>query len=121
MKEPNSEAEKHALWQYLCTEWNTKNDDELLKFNFFMLQADVLPEMEFGPTIKRKIIEWDCWHGIEVVESEVEEKKNKDKDKEEKEKENEMEREEKRGENKVPVQGKITKKTLGGYKISNEL
>ena len=117
MKEPNSEAEKHALWQYLCTEWNTKNDDELLKFNFFMLQADVLPEMEFGPTIKRKIIEWDCWYGIEVLGNEEEEKKIKDKE------EKEVEQEGKRGGsegNKVPVQGKITKKTLGGYTMINE-
>ena len=69
LKEPNSEQEKHALWQYLCQEWNAKSNDELLKYNFFMLQADVLPEMEFGPTIKRKIVEWDCRKAIEIQES----------------------------------------------------
>ena len=41
--------EGDALWGYLCKEWNKENPPEkhLLRFNFFMLQADVLPNMGF--------------------------------------------------------------------------
>lgn len=58
-----------ALWSYLCKEWNNKNDvtnseknsdRRLLRFNFFMLQADVLPNMGFSSTRKRLIQSYDC-------------------------------------------------------------
>lgn len=58
-----------ALWSYLCKQWDdenevTKNDQNaqrrLLRFNFFMLQADVLPNMGFSSTRKRLIQSFDC-------------------------------------------------------------
>lgn len=58
-----------ALWSYLCREWddehNVNNDvgrrgKKLLRFNFFMLQADVLPNMGFSATRKRLIHQHDC-------------------------------------------------------------
>ena len=33
---------------------------KLLRYNFFMLQADVLPNMGFSATRKRLIQSWDC-------------------------------------------------------------
>jgi hypothetical protein len=58
--------EGEALWKYLCNEWNRENDVSknpgrtLIKYNFFMLQADVLPEMHFSETRKRLIVSYDC-------------------------------------------------------------
>ena len=59
--------EGDALWRYLCNEWDRENKvDEanpgrkLIKYNFFMLQADVLPEMQFSATRKRLIQSYDC-------------------------------------------------------------
>ena len=55
-----------ALWGYLCEEWNRENDVEqnpgrrLLRFNFFMLQADVLPNMGFSATRKRLVRSFEC-------------------------------------------------------------
>lgn len=55
-----------ALWSYLCREWDRENDADLhperklVKFNFFMLQADVLPNMQFSPTRKRLIQSFEC-------------------------------------------------------------
>jgi len=55
-----------ALWSYLCKEWDTENSihenpgRELVKFNFFMLQADVLPNMNFSATRKRLIKSYEC-------------------------------------------------------------
>ena len=54
-----------ALWGYLCKEWNqneARNDPgrELIKFSFYMLQADVLPNMAFSATRKRLIHEQEC-------------------------------------------------------------
>lgn len=59
-------ADGDALWSYLCREWNREHDihqypeRELVKFNFFMLQADVLPNMGFGATRKRLIQSFEC-------------------------------------------------------------
>lgn len=58
--------EGEALWQYLCNEWNRENDvannpgRTLIKYNFFMLQADVLPRMHFSETRKRLVVAYDC-------------------------------------------------------------
>jgi len=69
--------EGEALWGYLCTQWDKENgvgvlggEDggdvvmnagrKLLRFNFFMLQADVLPNMGFSATRKRLIHSHDC-------------------------------------------------------------
>jgi hypothetical protein len=55
-----------ALWSYLCREWDLENNSEtyharkLVKFNFFMLQADILPNMGFGATRKRLIQSFEC-------------------------------------------------------------
>ena len=56
-----------ALWGYLCKEWDRENDVDgtnpgrrLLRYNFFMLQADVLPEMGFSETRKRLIRSYEC-------------------------------------------------------------
>ncbi|GMH72771.1 hypothetical protein TL16_g06002 [Triparma laevis f. inornata] len=73
LKEMDSEFEKRALWNYLCRQWNEEHPDpnsQLLKFNFFMLQADVLPELSFGETRKRHIISWDCVTSQEIPSDE---------------------------------------------------
>ena len=56
-----------VLWNYLCEQWDFENDvhkgnggKKLLRFNFFMLQADVLPNMGFSATRKRKIYSHIC-------------------------------------------------------------
>lgn len=55
-----------VLWGYLCEQWDRENNVDnnpgrkLLKFNFFMLQADVLPEMAFSSTRKRLIYSHEC-------------------------------------------------------------
>lgn len=54
------------LWRYLCQEWDRENDAtgnpgrKLLRYNFFMLQADVLPNMGFSATKKRLIQAYEC-------------------------------------------------------------
>ena len=65
-----------ALWGYLCQEWNRENSfaespgRELVKFNFFMLQADVLPNMGFSATRKRLIMTYVCnWKLNDEVEA----------------------------------------------------
>ena len=55
-----------ALWGYLCKEWDRENHAaefpgrQLVKYNFFMLQADVLPDMAFSATRKRLIHTHEC-------------------------------------------------------------
>jgi len=55
-----------ALWGYLCKQWDRENNVEqnpgrqLVKFNFFMLQADVLPNMGFSATRKRLVYSHEC-------------------------------------------------------------
>ena len=57
-----------ALWSYLCRQWDSDNGVEegvnegrrLLRYNFFMLQADVLPEMGFSATRKRLVHTHHC-------------------------------------------------------------
>ncbi|CAJ1942592.1 unnamed protein product [Cylindrotheca closterium] len=55
-----------ALWGYLCKQWDWENNAEekpgrkLVKFNFFMLQADVLPNMGFSATRKRLVYTHEC-------------------------------------------------------------
>ena len=59
-------AEADALWGYLCKEWDRDNQADqypgrqLIKYNFFMLQADVLPNMSFSATRKRLIHTQEC-------------------------------------------------------------
>jgi len=53
---------------YLCKEWDRENDvdgtnpgrKKLLRYNFFVLQADVLPEMGFSETRKGLIRSHEC-------------------------------------------------------------
>jgi hypothetical protein len=59
--------EGEALWSYLCRQWDYENGvhhgnegRKLLRYNFFMLQADVLPNMGFTATRKRLIHSHDC-------------------------------------------------------------
>jgi len=60
-----------ALWSYLCRQWDYENEAEkypgrkLQKFNFFMLQADVLPNMGFSATRKRLIHTYECVKGVD--------------------------------------------------------
>ena len=58
-----------ALWSYLCRQWDDENgvseegndgSRKLLRYNFFMLQADVLPNMGFSATRKRLMHSHDC-------------------------------------------------------------
>jgi len=62
-----TEEDSDALWSYLCYEWNTlrhpnnsTNPKELIRFKFYMLQADVLPDMAFSPTRKRLTQSYHC-------------------------------------------------------------
>jgi len=60
--------EAEALWGYLCNEWDRENNvsednnqgRKLLRYNFFMLQADVLPNMGFSSTRKRLVYSHEC-------------------------------------------------------------
>ena len=58
--------EADALWSYLCKQWDRENDAsqnpgrKLLRYNFFMLQADVLPNMGFSSTRKRLVHAYEC-------------------------------------------------------------
>ena len=67
-----------ALWGYLCKEWNRENPAhrKLIKYSFFMLQADVLPDMAFSATRKRLIHQQECSIGppdaLEHVENDEE-------------------------------------------------
>eukprot|EP00815_Leptocylindrus_aporus_P001945 CAMPEP_0116061700 /NCGR_PEP_ID=MMETSP0322-20121206/7246_1 /TAXON_ID=163516 /ORGANISM="Leptocylindrus danicus var. apora, Strain B651" /LENGTH=98 /DNA_ID=CAMNT_0003546719 /DNA_START=1332 /DNA_END=1629 /DNA_ORIENTATION=+ len=63
-----------ALWGYICKEWNREHPPEqhLLRFNFFMLQADVLPNMGFSATRKRLIHSKTCKETDEDVEEAIE-------------------------------------------------
>eukprot|EP00525_Craspedostauros_australis_P010107 CAMPEP_0198121882 /NCGR_PEP_ID=MMETSP1442-20131203/33316_1 /TAXON_ID= /ORGANISM="Craspedostauros australis, Strain CCMP3328" /LENGTH=602 /DNA_ID=CAMNT_0043780767 /DNA_START=142 /DNA_END=1950 /DNA_ORIENTATION=+ len=64
------EEDNHILWEYLCMQWDAENlvDDpknphperRLLRYNFFMLQADVLPNMGFSSTKKRLVHSHEC-------------------------------------------------------------
>ena len=55
-----------VLWDYLCKQWDREHDaildpgQKLLRYNFFMLQADVLPNMGFSSTRKRLIHAHEC-------------------------------------------------------------
>jgi hypothetical protein len=55
-----------ALWSYLCKQWDYENmamqnpGRKLLRYNFFMLQADVLPNMGFSSTRKRLVHSYEC-------------------------------------------------------------
>jgi hypothetical protein len=65
-----------VLWSYLCKQWDKENGvneagnegKKLMKFNFFMLQADVLPNMGFSATRKRLIHSHDCLSSANFVE-----------------------------------------------------
>ena len=65
-----------ALWSYLCREWDRENHVDLntgrklVRYNFFMLQADVLPNMSFSPTRKRLIQEYECIRSASTDEDE---------------------------------------------------
>lgn len=68
--------EGEVLWSYLCRQWDEENrvyeagneGKKLLKFNFFMLQADVKPNMGFSATRKRLIHAHDCLSNTNFVE-----------------------------------------------------
>jgi hypothetical protein len=63
-----------VLWGYLCKEWDLENNvaenpsRQLVEFNFFMLQADVLPNMGFSATRKRLIHSFKCVKSDDVTE-----------------------------------------------------
>jgi uncharacterized membrane protein YphA (DoxX/SURF4 family) len=67
-----------ALWDYLCHEWDRENEVDtlnpgrkLLRFNFFMLQADVLLNMGFSSTRKRLVRSHECVVPSEGTNSET--------------------------------------------------
>lgn len=68
--------EGEVLWNYLCYQWDTENDvlrypgRRLVRYNFFMLQADVLPNMAFSATRKRLIHSLECPSVLEEENSE---------------------------------------------------
>lgn len=55
-----------VLWGYLCKQWNSENEADkypgrrLLRYKFYMLQADVLPKMAFSSTRKRLVHTYEC-------------------------------------------------------------
>ena len=70
-----------ALWSYLCRQWDDENgvneegndgSRKLLRYNFFMLQADVLPNMGFSATRKRLMHSHDCMSNDNFVVKEDE-------------------------------------------------
>ena len=69
--------EGEALWSYLCRQWDRENDVEhnpgrkLLRYNFFMLQADVLPNMAFSATRKRLVHSYECVPQLEQQQEEI--------------------------------------------------
>ncbi len=81
-----------ALWSYLCRQWDEENGvtsssesssgkksnshRKLLRFNFFMLQADVLPNMGFSSTRKRLIQSYDCTKLVEKQQQRDKEESN---------------------------------------------
>eukprot|EP00521_Asterionellopsis_glacialis_P002874 CAMPEP_0195259086 /NCGR_PEP_ID=MMETSP0706-20130129/7750_1 /TAXON_ID=33640 /ORGANISM="Asterionellopsis glacialis, Strain CCMP134" /LENGTH=168 /DNA_ID=CAMNT_0040312509 /DNA_START=258 /DNA_END=764 /DNA_ORIENTATION=- len=73
-----------VLWDYLCKQWDSENDAQkypgrkLLKFNFFMLQADILPNMGFSSTRKRLVHSHECLQDNKNM-SEVAKNENEDK------------------------------------------
>merc|ERR1711865_477985 len=79
-----TDDEEQALWGYLCREWDRNNSvtsdnpgRQLLRFNFFMLQADVLPNMEFSSTRKRLVKSYEC---VKELHSDNDHSNNKDDD-----------------------------------------
>lgn len=69
--------EGEALWSYLCKQWDNENGvnkgnpgRKLLRYNFFMLQADVLPNMGFTATRKRLIHSHDCTKTLASIPTE---------------------------------------------------
>lgn len=66
-----------ALWGYLCKQWNRENNVDsnpgrkLLRYNFFMLQADVLPNMGFSATRKRLVHSYECVKELEEDKEET--------------------------------------------------
>ena len=72
-----------ALWSYLCKQWDRENDVDrnpgrkLLRYNFFMLQSDVLPNMGFSLTRKRLVHSYNCVkEQTESLVSDLEEESN---------------------------------------------
>jgi len=70
--------EAEALWGYLCREWDRENNvhgndgspgRQLLRYNFFMLQADVLPNMGFSSTRKRLVHSYECVKEKEKIDN----------------------------------------------------
>ena len=68
-----------TLWSYVCRQWDQENGvndgndgRKLLRFNFFMLQADVLPNMGFSATRKRLIHSHDCMSNSNFAEEKEE-------------------------------------------------
>lgn len=51
----NSSDESTSVWSYLCRE-----NPGLERFKFWMLSADTLPNMQYGETRKRLVVEWTC-------------------------------------------------------------
>jgi hypothetical protein len=71
-----------ALWGYLCKQWDKENNSidnpgrKLEKFNFFMLQAEVLPNMGFSATKKRLFYSHECASN-ETSRNELDDKEDK--------------------------------------------
>eukprot|EP00586_Coscinodiscus_wailesii_P021358 CAMPEP_0172505764 /NCGR_PEP_ID=MMETSP1066-20121228/188796_1 /TAXON_ID=671091 /ORGANISM="Coscinodiscus wailesii, Strain CCMP2513" /LENGTH=526 /DNA_ID=CAMNT_0013282497 /DNA_START=15 /DNA_END=1595 /DNA_ORIENTATION=+ len=72
--------EGDVLWNYLCKQWDEEHNvgrypgRKLLRFNFFMMQADVLPEMGFSRSRKRLIHSHVCAEEEDLEEHNIAEK-----------------------------------------------
>ena len=52
----------HRVWTYLCTEWNTRQPPSarVVRYSFFMLQADIEPGLSYSAVRKRLIHSHEC-------------------------------------------------------------
>lgn len=60
--DPIDGAFRDRMWNYLCKEWNANHsdDEKVLKYSFFMLQADILPDLQYTDVRKRLIHSHVC-------------------------------------------------------------
>jgi hypothetical protein len=53
---------RDRLWTYLCDEWNRQHtpEERVERYHFYMLKADILPDMSYSAPVKRLIVSHYC-------------------------------------------------------------
>ena len=53
---------RERAWAYLCDAWNKANPPSarVLRYNFWMLRADIKPDLQYGAVTKRLIRAQEC-------------------------------------------------------------